>query len=72
MGNVDNCFLFVVTAKLGKQMKVSYGRGDEADGCRKKGYDSVFAEEGQGLYNNEFILPTIEQSRITHIIELER
>jgi poly [ADP-ribose] polymerase len=72
MGNVDNCFLFVVSAKLGKQMKVHYGRGDEADCCRNKGYDSVFAEEGQGLYNNEFIVPTIEQSRITHIIELER
>lgn len=72
MGSVDNCFLFVVESKLGKQMKVHYGRGDEADVCRKKGFDSVFAEEGQGLYNNEFIVPTVEQSRITHIIELER
>lgn len=72
MGRVDNCFLFVVKSRLGKQMKVGYGNGNEADVCRNKGYDSVFAEEGRGLYNNEFIVPTVEQARITHILEIER
>lgn len=68
----NNCFLFVFNVKLGKQMEVFYGNGREADDCRKKGYDSVFAKEGQGLYHNEFIIPEVSQCSAQYIIELER
>lgn len=67
-----NCFLFITNNKCGKQMKVYYGNGREADNCKKQGYDSVHAEAGKGLIYDEFVFPTTEQVTITHIIELER
>jgi hypothetical protein len=53
-------------------MEVFYGNGNEADICRDKGYDSVYAKKGKGLIHDEYVFPTVEQVCITHIIELER
>jgi poly [ADP-ribose] polymerase len=72
MIHTDNCFLLVCNVKAGKQQEVYWGSGYEADKCREKGFDSVFAKEGKGLYNNEFIFPTVEQVSIKYLVELER
>lgn len=67
-----NCFLFLFSVKCGKQMIVHYGSGNEADVCRNRGYDSVYAKEGQGLYHSEYIIPTVDQCQAEYIVELER
>lgn len=72
MQNTDNCFLFVVRGKLGKQMKLDDSDGNAAKRCKKEGYDSTWGVKGRSLYNDEFIVYTLAQAKITHIIELER
>lgn len=72
MRNPDNCFLFVVKAKLGKQLKLQYADSYADTKCKKEGCDSTWGVKGPSLYNDEFIVYTLPQSRITHIIEIER
>jgi poly [ADP-ribose] polymerase len=66
----NNCFLFIVKAKLGKQLKM-YGTGyDAPQQCKRKGCDSAWGVKGNYLIHNEFIVYTIQQARITHIVEI--
>lgn len=65
----DIAYLFVVQVGVGKQYKVSTS---EYFRSAPKGYDSVFAEAGRHLYNNEFIVYNENQARITHLVEVTK
>lgn len=67
----NNCFLFIVKAKLGKQLKMYSTGYDAATQCKRKGCDSVWGVEGHYLLHNEFITYTLEQTKITHIVEIQ-
>jgi poly [ADP-ribose] polymerase len=63
----ENIFLFLA--------KVAMGKYYETKSCINRvpiGYDSIWAKSGQSLYNDEFIVPRLEQQTITHIIELTK
>lgn len=67
----NNCFLFIVKAKLGKQLKMHSTGYDAATQCKRKGCDSVWGVEGHYLLHNEFVTYTLEQTKITHIVEVQ-
>jgi poly [ADP-ribose] polymerase len=72
MDNPNNCFMFVVRGKLGKQLKLSDSDGSAKSRCKREGCDSTWGVKGRSLYNDEYIVYTLDQAKITHIIEIER
>lgn len=72
--NHDNskCYLFVVRVKLGKQLVLQTACYDAASRCKKEGYDSTLGKAGRSLLNNEYITYQLEQSTITHVVEIEK
>lgn len=64
----SQAFLFVVEFSMGKvyMAKRALQSGVPA------GYESIFAEGGYDLRNNEYIVPSTRQCRITHLLEVEK
>jgi poly [ADP-ribose] polymerase len=61
-----NAFLFITRFAMGKiyETKNSQRNGTPS------GFNSIFAKGGADLRNDEYIVPTVEQSTTTHLIEL--
>lgn len=73
MGRSTNCFLFLVQARLGKIKKLQYSDYYASKYCLNGGkFDSVMGEKGPSLIHNEYIVYTLAQTKITHIVELKR
>lgn len=62
----QNAFLFIVNFSMGNiySTKTTLGNG------APKGFDSIWAKAGSGLYNDEYIVFDPCQSTITHLIEM--
>ena len=68
-----NYFLFLCKVKLGKQKLLKHSDYNASKYCLNGGdYDSVKGCKGSSLIHNEYIVYTLPQMRITHIVELER
>lgn len=68
----DVCYLFLVSVRLGKQLVLQDACYDAASRCKAGNYDSVLGKAGRSLLNNEYIVYTLEQSSITHIVEIQK
>lgn len=62
-----NAFLFVTKFAMGKAYDAHNSLGSGAP----RGYDSVHAKKGSGLYNDEYIVYKLNQATLTHLIELK-
>lgn len=60
-------FLFVTRFALGR---VHETKKELKSGC-PSGYNSIFASGGYDLVNNEYIVPKVEQTTISYLVELE-
>jgi len=64
----DNAFLFVVKFAMGNTYIVKHHSGGPP-----RGYDSLWAKSSPGgLYNDEYIVYTLPQATITHLIEMAK
>lgn len=62
-----NSFLFMVKFAMGRKYETETQQYNGAP----SGYDSVHAKAGRSLYNDEYIVYTLGQTTVSHIIELE-
>lgn len=62
----SNSFLFIVNFSMGKTHITKHTLSSGAP----RGFDSVWAKSGSGLYNDEYIVYKPSQSTITHLIEM--
>jgi poly [ADP-ribose] polymerase len=62
----SNAFLFIVNFSMGNAFSTKTTLSSGAP----KNFDSVWAKAGSGLYNDEYIVFTPNQSTITHLIEM--
>lgn len=74
-GNNNTAYLALYDVHLGKYLKVKHHEGWMSslnfDSLRRKGdYDSLYAEGGADLRNNEFIVYKEEQCTIKYIVEV--
>lgn len=68
----NNCFLFIVKSKLGKQKELYHAEYNASRYCLNNGkFDSVKGCKGPSLIHNEYMVYTLKQAKITHIIELQ-
>jgi poly [ADP-ribose] polymerase len=74
MGHVNNCFLLICKAKIGKQKKLQHSDYNASKYCLGKDakFDSVMGCKGSSLIHNEYITYTLDQVTITHVVELQR
>lgn len=74
MGSVDNCFLFVIKAKLGKIKELQHSDSYASKYCigPSAKFNSVKGCKGRSLIHDEYIVYALDQATITHIIELKR
>jgi len=74
MGHVTNCFLLICKSKIGKQKKLQHSDYNASKYCIGKSakFDSVMGCKGPSLIHNEYIVYTLEQTTITHVVELQR
>lgn len=63
----NKTFLFVTRFAMGKVKETTR---ELKSGC-PAGYNSIFASGGYDLVNNEFIVPKVEQTTISYLVELE-
>ncbi len=63
----NKTFLFVTRFAMGKVKETTR---ELKSGC-PVGYNSIFASGGYDLVNNEFIVPKVEQTTISYLVELE-
>lgn len=64
----DNAFLFVVKFAMGNTFTVKRHSGGPP-----RGYDSLWAKSSSGgLYNDEYIVYSLPQATITHLIEMTK
>lgn len=68
----DNCFLYIVKMKLGKQKKLYYADINAHTYCKNGEYDSVMGCKGNSLIHDEFIIYNSNQCKITHVVEIQR
>jgi len=64
----NNPFMFLVDMAMGKQYHPSKGSYTSTR-YPVKGYDSTFAKEGSGVYNNEMIVYRTSQVNIKYLVE---
>lgn len=64
---VNNAFLFIVKFAMGKYHVAKHSMSNIPSG-----FDSVWAQSGGGLYNDEYIVFKLNQATITHLIEMVR
>ncbi len=64
--NFDNCFLFLVNFAMGK-IKETF---TQMYNGVPSGYNSIWAKPGRSLQNDEFIIKNVNQSTLTHLVEL--
>ena len=62
----NNAFLFLANVAMGKTYEATYGVSNGAP----KGYDSIYAKKGSGLYNDEFIVYDLAQASLTYLVEM--
>lgn len=60
-----NSFLFIVKFAMGKYHIAKSSMSNVPSGC-----DSIWAQSGGGLYNDEYIVFKLHQATITHLIEM--
>lgn len=72
--NSNNCFLYIVKTKLGKIKELQYSDYSASKYCKGPNakFNSVKGCKGPSLIHNEFMVYTLEQATITHVVELER
>ena len=63
-----NAFVFIVKFAMGNTLSI---KKSMTSGPPKE-YNSIHAVAGQSLYNDEFIVYSLEQTTITNIIEMEK
>jgi len=63
-----NAFMFIVRFAMGKTYTTTSSRPSGAP----KGYHSVHAQAGKSLRNDEYIVYSTPQAKITHLVELSR
>jgi|GEM_PF-2888895 len=67
--NYNNSFLFIVKFAMGKTYTVKSPLSSGAPAS----YDSVWAKSSSGgLYNDEYIVYSLDQATITHLIEMKK
>jgi len=62
----DNCFMFLVNFAMGK----IYETQTQLYSGVPSGYNSIWAKPGRSLQNDEFIIKQVNQSTITHLVEM--
>jgi poly [ADP-ribose] polymerase len=62
----NNVFLFLADVLMGKEFKVSH----HYSGGPPKGYDSLYAQKGAQLQNDEFIVYNLSQATLTYLVEM--
>ena len=66
----DNTFVFITRFAMGKTMEVYQSMPSGLP--RGSDYESIHAKAGPALANDEFIVPNVDQTTITHLIEFAR
>lgn len=64
----DNAFVFIIQFALGKMYTT---RRSLYSGV-PSGYNSIFAEKGNDLINNEYIVPNVDQCSMFYLIEFKK
>lgn len=64
----SNSFLFIVRFAMGKTFSTTSSRPQGAP----RGYNSVHAKAGSSLLNDEYIVYSTRQAKITHLVELSK
>lgn len=69
----NRCYLFLNRVRLGKQYELTWGQSDAAEKCRQNNCHSTFGKASSGgLRYNEYITYELNQSTLTHVVELSR
>jgi len=69
---LNNCFLYIIKVRLGKQKKLNYADYNAHNYCINGGsFDSVMGCKGLSLIHDEYIVYTLEQVTITHMVEIQ-
>jgi len=63
----DNSFLFIADFALGKEHRVS-----SPTSRPPSGYDSIYAQKGSSLYNDEFIVYRLNQVTLKYLVEMKK
>lgn len=63
----SNTFLFLANVAMGKVYDVKQALGNGAP----RGYNSIHAHKGYSLYNDEYIVYSLEQQSLTYLLELQ-
>jgi poly [ADP-ribose] polymerase len=62
----NNLFLFLANVLMGKEYKVS----NYYSGNPPKGFDSLYAQRGTQLHNDEFIVYNLSQATLSYLVEM--